>query len=675
MSRRFWLIPICILLVAFALEMSYLAELRTMFSDSFVDRPFCGVDALAHHERAQGLLSGKYPGQDPWLFIPLYPAFLAVSYYLFGVNFYLLVLFQVIFNLVTYAVLYAIGRRLFSPQVGLLAALGLAAYAPYIYYLPCFDQALFTVPFFMLAVFFLLRFEAAPRWRWLILGSVSLTLSALSRPTVLVTLPAVGLWLFLYRTSYRRFFLQLLCFGGVAAILIAPITWHNYRTTGLFIPTSKNGGVNLFTGNNPDATGLDSLAHAQSQPAVLRHIALQPRRKSGQTTYVAEVARYIRSQPLDWLQLTATKTWLWFGAADKPLISPFFPLAIEDSRLLRWLPLEWQAMALAALLGLILVRKRRYPGHVLLWLIYGAFSAGTILFFIQLRFRLPFAPFVLLYGMALVELGRGWPRQSRRFWAGLLVLGGAYLLLPVPGLWLFILLVAGAAWLPLRAGRPWLMVWSYVILGGFWLQAQAAAGDVSQTIGHYLGPPLSGSTVLGQTFEMDCHRFNRLAIKMGTFDHQHDQPVNLFLTTDRTGREILFSAQFSGATVRDHQWRTFTFEPLPDSQGRRYFFFLTSPASTPENHLTIRGYTDTPVDQYEAGRAYAGEPGRLQPLEADVAFRATCQQSFPEQLSAGVDRMARRWPGGPAFYWVMLGLHLVLGLAGIRPPYSRPHRM
>ncbi|MBN1218429.1 MAG: glycosyltransferase family 39 protein [Anaerolineae bacterium] len=662
-------IPIFVLLLTFVLFLSYPTNLHATFPNGFINKPFCGVDAQTHHQRALGLISGQYPGDKPWLFIPFYPAYLATLYVFLGIDFFFPVVVQSIFNLITCAALYAIGRYLFSNLAGTLATLAFVLYAPFIYYLPCYDQSLLTVPFFTLTVFFLFKFQANRQIRWLVFAAICVALSALSRPTILIIVPAVLLWLFIYRISFKRFLLEALGFAGLVLILISPITWHNYQTSGLFIPLSKNGGVNLFTGNNPDASGLDSLAHVQSQPAVLRHVELQKRRISGETTYSAEVFKYIREQPGDWIQLTGRKVWLWFGEADRPLISPFFSQTIEESMILRWLPIEWQAMAFTALLGLVLAKSRQHQANMLVWLVYGFFSLATILFFIQLRFRLPFVPIVVIYAMALVTQASNWIQQNqKRYWLVLIVLLAMYLILP--SLWIFILIYSlRGLW---AASKPsgdvvhrwtFIVIWSYLVVGGFFIHSRMAANDVSQTIAHYLGPRLVGQGILGQTLQMDCDGFDSLWIKMGTFDNNHDQPVTLFLTKDLDAQQTLLAGQFDGSKVQDNTWLHFEFEPLPDSNRQTYFFFITSPTSTVDNSLTTRGYSDVPIDYYKSGQAYAGALGSLQKIEADFAFVATCQQSLWQKLLAGVDYMATHkvWVlSSTKEYWIILGLHLVL---------------
>lgn len=646
--------PLLVLLLAFGLQMLYLAELRRLLPGSFTTQPFCGVDAVTMVNRAAGLLDGSAPGNQPFPFIPLYPIYLAALKIIAGDSLLLPVVVQALLQLVGLAALYAIGRLVYSPGVGMLAALGLAGYSYYLYYLPCFDQSLLTLPALTLSIYLVLRYRRRPRWGWLLAAGLTLAAAALSRPTTLLLYPVILLWLHLARPTngpsgwtraifrpqhLRRWLVEALLLVVPFIIAVAPITGHNYRSSGRFILISDNFGVNLFTGNNPDATGLDTLAHVQGQPGELRFREMVKREERGETTLTREALRYILSQPGDWLALTAAKSWLLFGQADEPLVSPYFPLLVRQSRLLSALPVEWQAAIVVALLGLLLVRAQNRQQEIFLWLVYGAFSAATLLFFVQLRFRLPLAPFVMLLAATLPASAPAWRRESpQKFWATLLIL---LALLPLlPGLWLFIALFVGLGlWLDTRPGGQskiiiTLAVSLYLLAAGWWVKADALASTVSQEIDHYLGPPLAGSGILGQSFQMDCDGLNRIEVTLGLLTDRHDRPVTFYLAADSSAQEVIYSETFDAATVSDYQRKVFTFPPIADSAGRSFFFFINSPTSTPDNAITARGYTDTPVDRYPAGNAFAGQPGALQTFQADFAFAAYCDMSRWEKLQA-----------------------------------------
>jgi len=676
MSR---LTPYLLILLALALQLAYLHELHTLFPDQFVHAPFCGVDAEAHVERAIGLLNGTKPGQEPFDFIPLYPLYLATLRALVGESLFVPIYIQAIFQLLGIAAIYRLGKLTFSPLAGNLAALGLATYNYYIYYTPCFDQTLLTTPFLTLSLCLFMQYafkmksvkrplamtslplggnEGGSKLLLFITG-ITLAIAILSRPTILILLPVFILSLFWshYATSLKAMLWPIIkdTMWLILPIIIAiaPITWHNYRTSGRFILITDVFGVNLFTGNNPDAQGLDTLAHIPSQPAVLRFRLTLRRIQRGETSYASEVLNYYRQQPADALALNLRKLWFWFGEADLPLVSPFFPLLVSQSRTLSNLPLTWQALAVAAWLSILLVRPRAWPRLTFLWLSYAIFSLFTILFFIQLRFRLPFLPFMVLEAAALMAAAPIWAKeQPRRFILVLLIM---LILLPfIHGLNLFILLFIALGWwqpetktesqsllcadkvnfvTPYRFSLTILLI-LYVISAHIWTQAQARATDVSQTIAHYLGPVLAGEVILGQTFTMDCDNFHQIDLTLGIFNDKPRQPVTFYLTSDLNRSQILYQETFDGNSVTDYQRHRFTFPPIAHSNGQKYFFFLASPTSTPENGLTARGYSDTPIDYYPNGRGWVGSLGQLQPMQADFAFTATCDLSPLEKLKA-----------------------------------------
>ena len=143
--------------------MRFLLELQGSFPGKFGQAPFCGVDAVAHIERSYGLLDGSVPGNKVFYFTPLYPFFLIVLRETLGHSLLLPIFVQALFQIAGIAALYTIGRVVFSTFTGTLAALGLATYAYYLFYLPCFDQTLLTTPALTLIVFFLIKYHLEPK--------------------------------------------------------------------------------------------------------------------------------------------------------------------------------------------------------------------------------------------------------------------------------------------------------------------------------------------------------------------------------------------------------------------------------------------------------------------------------------------------------------------------------
>lgn len=653
-------IPLFIILLAFFLEMSLLAEVQQKFPTIFGQKPVCGVDAQSFIERATGLLSGALPGNNTYHFLPGYPLYLAILYRFLGDWLLLPVFIQALLQLLGIAALYRIGCLIFSPLSGILAALGLATYKYYLFYLPCHDQSLITTPALILAVFLLLRFYTHQQSKYLLGAATALGVATLSRPTILTILPVIFLWLFwaCYRVSFWQFGKNFMALLLPLLVIIGPFTWHNYQVSGRLVAISDNFGLNIFNSYSPYANGLDVLAHDRSQPAGVHFSEVLSQVEKGETTFVAEALRYMGEQPVHALTLTVKKTWLWFGEEEEKLIEPFFPWRINQVRTLAPLPLTWQGMAVLALLGTFLVSRKKHPYSKIgiLWLVYGFYSLMTIIFFVQLRLRLPFVPYVTLWAAALLGTASTWSCQRPKLFWGVLAL--LLILSPlIPGIALLALIFAGLGLMPhltrhAQTGYRWAAggILLYLLLIGIWTQANALASTASQPIDTYLGPPVAGLNILGQTVRMDCNGFNQVDMTLGTFNDRHNQPVTFYLATDTSAQEILYTESFNSSSVSDYQKRRFSFPPITDSAGQTYFFFISSPTSTPDNAITGRGYTDTPlgrgydkgIDQYPGGNAFAGPLSNLQPIRADIAFKARCNLTLWQKVQ-GV--FTHFWPG------------------------------
>jgi hypothetical protein len=174
------------------------------------------------------------------------------------------------------------------------------------------------------------------------------------------------------------------------AILLIP-TWHNFQVEHRLKFVTTTGDYNLYIGNNPQATGV-----YQKVPAEL----LQ-RVDSGQTTYLAEVGRFVLNQPLSWLGLMGRKTILYLVGSDLELGSNenFYFWGEQFSYVLSLLPLRYELISLLSLLGVRYVWQQR---AMLLFLCYGIYMLGTILFFVQARFRMPLVPILILISTAAV---------------------------------------------------------------------------------------------------------------------------------------------------------------------------------------------------------------------------------------------------------------------------------
>ena len=143
-------------------------------------------------------------------------------------------------------VLGLLGRRVFGPEAGLLAA-GFAAFYP--------ELVWFSAHFWVEAVFVVLLYAAFERlvaadqaasWSVAATAGALFGLSVLARETALYFLPVAALWLAFRRSDGHRRAAALLL---AAVLVIAPWTLRNYLAYGAFVPVSTAGALNLWQGN------------------------------------------------------------------------------------------------------------------------------------------------------------------------------------------------------------------------------------------------------------------------------------------------------------------------------------------------------------------------------------------------------------------------------------------
>ena len=199
------------------------------------------------------------PANEPtahWSF--LYTLYLASIYSLFGPQPVIARILQaVIVGILHPYVTYRMGEKLFTRNVGLLAAAITAVYIYFFYY----GAALMTEPFYITAILFSLYFsiqlaESTDKNDDVKLGlflGISLGIALLLRQVYLLFLPFLFFWIWLVRFKQTRRFpvfptaLSVVLIG----LFILPVTLYNQSRFGSFVLLNTNSGYAFFWGNHP----------------------------------------------------------------------------------------------------------------------------------------------------------------------------------------------------------------------------------------------------------------------------------------------------------------------------------------------------------------------------------------------------------------------------------------
>jgi tetratricopeptide (TPR) repeat protein len=396
--------------------------------------PFFGqlvMDSQEYDRWARQIAAGDWLGSEVFFQAPLYPYLLGLLYRLSGPHLDAVYLFQILLSVAGIYALYRAGREIAGEGVGLAAA-GLAAiYGPFLFY----DVQLLKESPAVAATAFLLWALAAARarpsfGRWLGAGVLAGGLALLRENALLI---APFLALLAWRQPHRQFLRDggALLLGTVLALV--PVALRNAWVGGEPLPTTSQGGVNFYIGNNAQADGTyrpivpgkQIPALERQEPTRVAEAALGRRLSAGEVSryWLGRALAWARANPGAYLRLQFHKLRLFWSWYEQPDAVDYYYVK-ELSPVLRLPLLEFGGAALLAAVGLLLARRRLAPfAPALVFAL--AWCASTVVFFLFSRYRLPVVPALLLLGAVPVAEGVAALREGRRRRAlgfGLLVL-------------------------------------------------------------------------------------------------------------------------------------------------------------------------------------------------------------------------------------------------------------
>jgi hypothetical protein len=197
--------------------------------------------------------------------------------------------------------------------------------------------------------------------------------------------------------------------AAVAAVVVAPWVWRNYRAFGEFIPGDTNGGVTLWMGNNPRATGTYNFPLDRKNPLLLFDGELEREREGYRLSRY-----YIRHNLHQFLLLTVPKFVYIYGADVSAFQLEGMRRGEEPSRTAASFRARVAQTYYALFWVLFVLGVYRYRRHLfdirsparsslaalLLWPAY--LTAVYLVFFGQDRYHLAIVPFMAVLAGAAV---------------------------------------------------------------------------------------------------------------------------------------------------------------------------------------------------------------------------------------------------------------------------------
>jgi tetratricopeptide (TPR) repeat protein len=453
-----------IFLLALALRVIHVWQLRSS--------PFFDVllgDAHAYDEWALRIAGGDWIGHDVFYQAPLYPYFLGLIYSLLGHDLLAVRLIQAAIGAGSCALLALAGWRFFSeeprrPQsspvtssavasvnavvsrVGFIAGIGLAIYAPAIFFDSLLQKAVLDLFFLSLSLWLMARLldDRGHGRLWLALGLAMGALS-LTRENALVFVGVILVWCLAStpadtgasavssKPSKPRKHVAVV--SGVSrtrnaaifvlglAIVLLPVAVRNYAVGGGFYLTTSQFGPNFFIGNNPNADGTYmSLRFGRGAPEYERQDATElAEHAAGRTLTPSEVSSYwteralgfIAAHPGQWLALVGRKFVLLVNGTEmldtesqESYAEWSWPL-----KLLGWFGHFGVLVPLAAIGMLLSWADRKRIG--ILYVLTGIYAASVLMFYVFARYRLPLVALFMLFAAAALARIPAFLRTAR----------------------------------------------------------------------------------------------------------------------------------------------------------------------------------------------------------------------------------------------------------------------
>jgi tetratricopeptide (TPR) repeat protein len=392
---------------------------RLLYLSQIYDNPtfeYPTLDARYHDEWAQAVAAGKLTQPQAFFRAPLYPYLLGLAYYVFGHNYLAPRIVQYLIGSIGVVLLTLLAFRLFGKRIALAAGLIFASYASVIYFEGELLLDFLLVPLDLLIFIFLYKAKENPSPLNWILAGLWLGLSAITRPNILILIPAVLFWVwYCFHKSeslQRQFKFAALFLIGVF-LPILPVAIHNYRAEKPLVLIASQGGINFYIGNNPDADGFTSMMPGRLQTNwELADIRAMAKAETGRDLSSSELSdfwykeglEYWNSEPAAAFKLLLKKTYLFFTRFEISNNQDIY-LFWKNSSLIRFLPVGFWLIGPLGLLGTLFSFVNRKARFLSFFVLLYAFS--VILFFVNARFRLPVLPFLTLFAVyAVFELWR-----------------------------------------------------------------------------------------------------------------------------------------------------------------------------------------------------------------------------------------------------------------------------
>jgi len=392
--------------IAFLIRLIYIIQLKsTIFYDHFL------LDEAFYNTWAKSIAGGEWLGKGVFEALPLYPYILGIVYKFFGYNLFLPRLLQITINSFSCVMLYLITKKVFNKRAGIIAGAIACLYAPFIFYTGTICATTFVVFFYLLTSLILLKAIEKPSLPRFFLFGFVVGIATLVRASILLFFPAVLLWLVvILKEKKRALGGSLIATIGLLFVLV-PITAINYMASKDIVFLTSHAGINFYIGNNEDADGafkppswarsnIEGLK-ADSKTIAQRDLGRQLKDSEISRYYFDKTVDFIKKKPALFLTLLRRKLLLIVNKQELYDIGNY-QIYREQIPILRFPFITFLIIGPLGLAGLCIALPR-WKTAAPLYIFVFTYTVSIILYFVNSRYRIPIASFMIIFSGFLIS--------------------------------------------------------------------------------------------------------------------------------------------------------------------------------------------------------------------------------------------------------------------------------
>jgi tetratricopeptide (TPR) repeat protein len=337
---------------------------------------------------------------------PLYKYFLGSIYFVFGRNFYVIYGLQFMLGAFGSVLIFLIGKKLFDVRVGFLAFAGFSLYSTEIIYEGIILRAAFITFLAIYSLYLLIRLREFPSPLMLIGCALILSLFFQSRPNTFLCLPFIIYYVHKYVFKEWNMEQKVKGWGLFLFPLFLsfiPLLVQCYLVHGRFVFFDSSGPTAFTAGNFIDYPGVGFDAN------LLSHFMKQNQMEG--LSPVSFIIQQVMSDPIGFLKMIFRKLFYYLNDLEAASNLSTY-LYLENSKILPFLFTHFSLFSSLGMMGIVLAVQARENIFILhAYLV--SLVLSVVIFHVVARFRIPSAPFFILFAAYAVGRVHTWWGQKQ----------------------------------------------------------------------------------------------------------------------------------------------------------------------------------------------------------------------------------------------------------------------